>query len=80
MRHLLYPVVAVVSGFGLSLLFYMVGSPLVDPALYLARLFAVNRGGDTMLGPYFVANTALCAVLTYAVLYLAERVAKTIGK
>lgn len=79
MRHLACFVIAVVVGFGLTLVFYFVGGPLVRPALYLAGLFAVDRGGDSMLGPFLILNTALCAALVYAALCLVGRALKTTG-
>ena len=78
-RHLAYLVIAVVAGCGLTLVFYMVGAPFVLSALYLARLFAEDRGGDSLLGPFLVANTALCAALVYATLCLIGRAVKAAG-
>jgi hypothetical protein len=69
--------IAVVSGYGLTLIFYFVGEPFVLPGLSLARLLAADRGGDSLLMPFMLINTALCAVLVYAVLWAAGRTRST---
>lgn len=72
MRHLVFIVIALASGYCLTLVFYYVGGVLVLPALSLARVFAADRGGDSLLVPFTVINTtALCAVLIYTVLWRA---------
>ena len=71
MRHLIFILIALVSGYCLTLVFYMVGGALVLPALLLARMFAADRGGDSLLMPFTVINTAICAVLIYAALWWA---------
>src|SRR5260221_9230036 len=71
LKHLLFVVIAVVGGYAVTLLCYMVG--LVQPSLYLARLVAEDRGGDTLLVPFLVINTGLSAVGIYLILWFVTR-------
>ena len=57
--------VAIIVGYGLTLLIYTAGDPFVQPALFLARLFSADRGGDTLLPAFLVVNTVLCAIPVY---------------
>ena len=75
MKHLLFVVIAVVGGYGVTLLCYMVG--LVEPSLYLARLVADDRGGDTLLVPFLVINTTLSAIGIYLILWFFTRRRRT---
>jgi hypothetical protein len=79
MRHLSYVVIAVAAGFGLTLASYMVGGPLVWPALSLARLFAEDRGGESLLAPFLVVSVVLYAALVYVALWLVGRSSKKTG-
>ena len=71
MKYLLFVVIAVVGGYAVTLFCYMVG--LVQPSLYLARLVAEDRGGDTLLVPFLVINTGLSAVGIYLILWFVTR-------
>ena len=75
MKHLLFVVIAVVGGYGVTLLCYMVG--LVQPSLYLARLVADDRGGDTLLVPFLVITTTLSAIGIYLILWFFTRRRRT---
>jgi hypothetical protein len=65
MRYLIYAIIAILVGYGLTLVFYMVGGPFVQPALLLASLFADDEGGDTLLPAFLVINTFLCSIPVY---------------
>jgi hypothetical protein len=71
MKHLLFAVISVVGGYAVTLFCYTVG--LIQPSLYLARLFAEDRGGDTLLVPFLVINTGLSAIGIYLVLWFVAR-------
>lgn len=71
MRQFIFIVIALVLGYGLTLFFYTVGGILVQPALFLAKIVAVDRGGDSLLVPFMLINTVLCAGLIYAALWWA---------
>ena len=71
MKTLLFIVISVVGGYGFTLFCYMVS--LVQPGLFLARLVGDDRGGDTILGPFLVINTALSAIGIYLVLWFLTR-------
>jgi hypothetical protein len=64
MRYLIYAVVALLLGYGLTLIFYMAGDPFVKPALLLASLLA-DRGGDTLLPAFLIISAVLCSVPIY---------------
>ena len=69
MRYLIYAVLcilAIVGGYGLTLICYMVG--FVQPALFLASLIADDKGGDTLLTPFLIINTILYAIPVYVLL------------
>ena len=68
-RNVVFGLVAIFIGYGVTLLFYMVGQPLVAPSLFLARLLAQNRGGDSLLPIFIVINTLICAVVIYGLLW-----------
>ena len=65
MRQLIYAVIAILAGYGLTLVFYMIGGPFVQPALALARLLNDDRGGDGLLPTFLVINTMICSLLVY---------------
>ena len=69
MRNVLYAGIAILIGYAITLLFYMVGQPLVAPSLFLARLLAQDRGGDSLLPAFIVINTLICAVVIYVLLW-----------
>ena len=75
MKHLLFVVIAVIGGYGFTLVCYMVG--LVQPSLFLARLVADDHGGDTLLVPFLVINTVLSGIVIYLVLWFFTRRRKT---
>lgn len=68
MRHVVFAVIAIVAAYGITLLFYMIGKPLVSPSLFLARQLASDRGGDSLLPAFTIINTLISAVLIYLVL------------
>ena len=68
MRHVLFALIAILIGYGITLVFYMVGQPLVAPSLFLARLLTQDRGGDSLLPAFIVINTLICAVVIYGLL------------
>ena len=69
MRHLIYGAVALLAGFGLTVLFYLVGEPLASPAMFLARAFLISINGEPSLLPAFtVINTLLCSIVIYVAL------------
>jgi hypothetical protein len=68
MRNVLFALIAILIGYGLTLVFYMVGQPLVAPSLFLARLLAQDRGGDSLLPAFMIINTLICAVVIYCLL------------
>jgi len=63
MRHVINAFIAILIGFGLTLIFYMAGGPFVQPALFLAKLVATDRGGNTLLPAFLIINTSLCSIL-----------------
>jgi hypothetical protein len=65
MRQLIYAVIAILAGYGLTLVFYVIGDPFVRPALALARLLNGDRGGDSLLPTFLVINTMVCSLLVY---------------
>jgi phage shock protein PspC (stress-responsive transcriptional regulator) len=71
MKHVLFIVIAVVGGYGVTLLCYIAG--LVQPSLFLARLVAEDRGGDTLIVHFLVINTVLSAVGIYLILWFVTR-------
>jgi hypothetical protein len=72
MMHLLYEVIAILVGYGLTLVFYIGGEPLVSPSLFLARLFVPDHGGESLLPAFTVINTVLCSILIYGGLWATE--------
>ncbi len=79
MRHFIYIMISLVLGYSLTLIFYMIGGILVQPALFLAKLFTEDRGGDSLLFPFTIINTAFCSLLIYATLRWAIKNFKTKG-
>jgi len=73
MRNVIYAMIAIVIGYGLTLLFYMFGEPLVSPSLFLARQLSSDNGGDSLLPAFMIINTLICAVVTYLVLWCVTR-------
>ena len=70
MRNVIYAAIAGVIGYGITLLFYMVGKPLVSPSLFLARLLLTDRGGDSLLPAFTIINTLICAIVIFALLWV----------
>ena len=75
MRHLIWIAIALAIGFVLTFLFYVIGGVWVKPALFLARIFFEDRGGESLMLPYLVINTVLCALLIYAALFSSTKMA-----
>lgn len=66
MRKVVYAVIAILIGYGITVLFYMVGEPLVSPSLFLARQVSSDSGGDSLLPAFTIINTLICAFVIYA--------------
>jgi hypothetical protein len=73
MRRVIYLLISLVIGYGLTLIFYVAGGSLVQPALFLAKFVVSDRGGDSLLLPFTVINTFLCSIFIYAGLWWATR-------
>jgi len=66
MRYLVNAVIAILLGYWITLLFYMIGEPLTSPLLFLARQLSSDRGGDSLLPAWTIFNTLICATIIYA--------------
>jgi len=66
-------VTAVIGGFGVTLLCYMYGGILVRPGLFLARLVAEDRGGESLMPTFLIINSALVAIGIYLILWTLTR-------
>lgn len=73
MRNVVFAVIAILIGYGITLLFYMLGEPLVSPSLFLARQLSSDRGGDSLLPAFIIINTLICAIVIYVSLWCFSR-------
>ncbi len=59
MKHLLFVIISLLRGNGLTLLCCVIGGGFVQLSLFLARLVVDDGGGDTLLVPFTIINTVL---------------------
>jgi len=59
MKHLLFVIISLLRGYGLTLLCCVTGGGFVQLSLFLARLVVDDGGGDTLLVPFTIINTVL---------------------
>jgi hypothetical protein len=71
--QLLFIIIAVVAGYGMTLLCYIKGGFALQPGLFLAKLFREARGGESLLVPFEVINTTIYSIVIYTVLWLTKR-------
>ena len=62
MIELTYVAISLAIGLFVTFVFYVVGSPFVRPALYLAAQLVEDRGGESLMTAYTIINTTISAI------------------
>jgi phage shock protein PspC (stress-responsive transcriptional regulator) len=75
-KHLVFSIAALMGGFSITFLGYIIGGFILLPGWSLAKLFFEDTGGESLLAPIVIINTAFYAVVVYLILSLTIRSGK----